>query len=181
VVRGSVQRAVGGYRPELPHAGDLEMWLRIAAVSDIAYVRGVPQACYRKHASSMLRTTYGSKLVDLRQRKEAFDTFFQHHRGRVDADRLHDLANRALARDALWAAARAYDRNQVEEAGAAALEEFAIATYPGFRSLPEHSALRRRRILGPVICSRTQIFAPPAIVRRVRSWLGWQRWKRRGV
>ena len=27
VVRGRVQRAVGGYRPELPHAGDLEMWL----------------------------------------------------------------------------------------------------------------------------------------------------------
>ena len=44
VVRGSVQRAVGGYRPELPHVADFEMWLRIAAVSNIAYVRGVPQA-----------------------------------------------------------------------------------------------------------------------------------------
>ena len=181
VVRGSVQRAVGGYRPELPHSGDLEMWLRIAAVADIAYVRGVPQAYYRKHASSMLRTTYGNKLADLRQRKVAFDTFFQHHRGRVDAGRLHDLANRALAREALWAAARAYDRNRVEEAAAAELEEFAITTYPGGQSLPEHSALRRRQILGPVICNRTQIFAPPAILRRVRSWLGWQRWKRRGV
>ena len=48
-MRGSVQRAVGGYSPELPHAGDLEMWLRIAAVSDIAYVRRVPQAFYRVH------------------------------------------------------------------------------------------------------------------------------------
>jgi glycosyltransferase involved in cell wall biosynthesis len=32
VVRTSVQKRVGGYRPELPHAGDLEMWLRFAAV-----------------------------------------------------------------------------------------------------------------------------------------------------
>src|SRR3712207_4053622 len=28
VVRTSVQQQVGGYRPDLPHAGDLEMWMR---------------------------------------------------------------------------------------------------------------------------------------------------------
>ena len=37
-VRSSIQRAVGGYTPSLPHTGDLEMWLRIAAVADVARV-----------------------------------------------------------------------------------------------------------------------------------------------
>ena len=181
VVRGSVQRAVGGYRPELPHAGDLEMWLRIAAVSDVAYVRRIPQACYRKHAASMLRTNYRSRLADLLQRKGAFDCFFEHHEHLADAGRLRDLANRALAREALWAAARAYDRNRLEEAAAAELETFALETYAQAYSLPEYAALLRRRYFGPVVCSRTQMFAASALVRRLQSWLWWQRWKRRGT
>lgn len=182
VVRGSVQRAVGGYRHELPHTGDLEMWLRIAAVSDIAYVRGVPQACYRVHPASMLRTTYRRSLVDLEQRKAAFDIFFQHHHNAVaGAYRLRDLAGRALAREALWEACRAYDRNQVEEAGADELVAFAMTTYPAAMSLPEYAALRRRRRLGPIICNRTQVFAAPALVRRIRRRLRHERWKRQGV
>src|SRR5579859_616603 len=102
VVRGSVQRAVGGYRPELPHAGDLEMWLRIAAVSDIAYIQHVPQAFYRVHSSSMMRTVYRGNVIDLCQRKAVFDSFFERHRSVVsNADRLHEEANRSLAREAL--------------------------------------------------------------------------------
>ena len=58
VVRGKVQRKVGGYRAELPHTGDLEMWLRLAAVGAIAHVRQVPQAFYRVHQASMLRTKF---------------------------------------------------------------------------------------------------------------------------
>ena len=76
VVRSTVQRRVGGYRPDLPHVGDLEMWLRIAAVSDIVYVRGIAQAYYRRHPNSMLRTQYNTALADLRQRKAAYDSFF---------------------------------------------------------------------------------------------------------
>ena len=97
--------------------GDLEMWLRIAAVSNIAYVRGVPQAFYRVHQASMFRTTYKGYLVDLKQRKCAFDMFFAEHLYTItDADRLNDLSNRALAREALWSAYRAYDRDEVKEA-----------------------------------------------------------------
>jgi len=182
VVRGDIQRTVGGYRPELPHAGDLEMWLRIAAVSNIAYVRGVPQAYYRVHATSMLRTNYGNKLVDLQQRKAAFDAFFQRHQHIVEGiDRLNDLANRALAREALWEACRAYDRNQVEETGADELVRFAMVAYPAAASLPEYGGLRRRQYLGPILCKRTQLFALPAIGRRIYGMLRYERWKRQGV
>ncbi|MGA7795777.1 MAG: glycosyltransferase family A protein [Candidatus Acidiferrales bacterium] len=182
VVRGIVQRAVGGYRPELPHAGDLEMWLRIAAVSDIAYVRHVPQAYYRVHPHSMMRTVYKGSFLDLRQRKEAFDAFFRHHRHIVtETDRLYESANRALAREALWDACRAYDRNQVEASSAEQLIEFARSTYAGVSRLPEYSALLRRQTLGPILCNRTQVFAVPALVRKIRRWALKERWKRQGV
>jgi glycosyltransferase involved in cell wall biosynthesis len=75
VVRGSIQRAVGGYNPACHHASDLNMWLRIATIADIAYVRGVPQAVYRVHSDSMLRSQT-STMVDLRERRVAFDSFF---------------------------------------------------------------------------------------------------------
>jgi glycosyltransferase involved in cell wall biosynthesis len=181
VVRGRVQRAVGGYRPELPHSGDLEMWLRIAAVSCIAYVRRVPQAFYRVHPVSMLQTKYKSSFVDLQHRKAAFDFFFQYQAALTNGDRLYNLAKRALAREALWDACRAYDRDEVKEARANELVEFAMMTYSGATSLPEYGALRRRQSLGPVFCNRTQVFAAAALVRRGRRWLARQRWKRRGI
>jgi glycosyltransferase involved in cell wall biosynthesis len=182
VVRGSVQRAVGGYRPELPHAGDLEMWMRIAAISDIAYVRKVPQAFYRVHPKSMIHTVYRGSFFDLCQRKAVFDAFAQHHRGIVkDADRLHELAKRSLAREALWDACRAYDHNQVEASHADDLVEFALVTYSGATSLPEYAALRRRRRLGPIACNRTQLFAASALVRKIRWWTLKRRWKHQGV
>ncbi len=55
------------------------MWLRIAAVSDIAYVKGATQALYRIHSDSMLRSMLGGEggqLVDLVERRTAFEHFF---------------------------------------------------------------------------------------------------------
>ena len=182
VVRGSIQRSVGGYREDLPHAGDFEMWLRIAAVSDIAYVRGVPQAFYRVHPKSMLRSVYGGGFFDLQQRKDSFDALFQNYRHLLpEADRLRELANRTLAREALWDACRAYDRNEVEESNAGDLLQFAQAIYPAACSLPEYAGLGRRQRLGPVLCKRTQLFAAPAVVRKIRKWVLKRRWKRQGV
>jgi hypothetical protein len=157
------------------------MWLRIAAVSNIAYVRRIPQAFYRVHAASMLRTKYRSTLSDLQQRKAAFESFFHSQRTVEGARRLQALANRALAREALWRACRAYDRNQVKEAGATELVRFAIDTDAAARSLAEYFALCRRRRLGPLLCNRTQVFAIPALLRRTRIWFMRERWKRQGI
>jgi hypothetical protein len=181
VVRGCVQRAVGGYRPELPHAGDLEMWLRIAAISNIGYVRRIPQAFYRVHPASMMRSVYQCPFTDLLQRKAAFDSFFEHAPSLANAPCLRELANRALAREALWRACRAYDRNRVEETRVDELVQFAMMTYTEAASLPEFGALRRRSWLGPIVCNRTQVFAPVAAIRRVRKWASRQRWKLRGI
>jgi glycosyltransferase involved in cell wall biosynthesis len=181
VVRGDIQRAIGGYRPELPHTADLEMWLRFAAVSSIGYVRRVPQAFYRVHSASMFRTQYRTSLADLCQRKAAFDSFFHSHPYITNAERLQDLANRALAREALWEACRAYDRNEVKAAHAGELIEFAKTTCVRASALPEYRALGRRQWFSPVVCHRTQLFAAPALVRRVGRWWSAQKWKRRGI
>lgn len=182
VVRGTIQRAVGGYRPELPHAGDLEMWLRVAAVSDVAYLRGVPQAFYRVHSASMQRTKYQSSLVDFVQRKAAFDSFFARRHDTVGhSGSLHDMANRALAREALWDVCRAYDHNRVDRSRVDELVEFATAAYPNVASLPEYAALRRRCALGPVVCNRSQLFVMAAAVRWGGRWLRKQRARYRGI
>ena len=56
--------AIGGYDPALPHSGDLEMWLRAAAVADVGRVNGADQGYYRMHAASMQRTVFASPLAD---------------------------------------------------------------------------------------------------------------------
>ncbi|WP_307868452.1 glycosyltransferase [Umezawaea beigongshangensis] len=181
VVRTSVQQRVGGYRPDLPHAGDLEMWLRFAAVSDVAHVRGRPAAYYRVHENSMLRTRFNTALVDLEQRRDVFARFFADHPGLPDAALMHTAAKRALAKEALWRVCRAYDRDDLAEHPHEEMTEFALSTYSGARRLPEHAALERRKRLGAEFCHRTQIFAGSQVVKRAENWLWWQSWKLRGV
>ena len=102
VVRTSVQRAVGGYDKRCRHTSDVNMWLRVAAAADVAYVRGTPQAIYRIHSESMQRNHVGP-LVDLHERKAAYDAFFDTSGSILDErDRLQTNAMRALAREALW-------------------------------------------------------------------------------
>jgi glycosyltransferase involved in cell wall biosynthesis len=54
ISRTAMQKKVGGYREELPHAGDYEMWLRLAAHGLVGYVPRF-QAAIRRHASNMSR------------------------------------------------------------------------------------------------------------------------------
>ena len=50
VVRTELQKRLGGYRRELPHAGDMEMWLRFAAHASVGFVssfQGITAAILR--------------------------------------------------------------------------------------------------------------------------------------
>lgn len=182
VVRTAIQHKVGGYRPELPHAGDLEMWLRIASVSDIAYVKGTPQACYRVHATSMMTAKYNTPLIDLYQRRDVYRSVVEHQHEQLERpDELLEIASRKLAREALNRACAGYDRNEVEHFRVEELVEFAMTTYRNASSLPEYRALGRRRFLGPLVCNRTQMFAFPRAFRRIERMIWRYRWRQRGV
>jgi glycosyltransferase involved in cell wall biosynthesis len=102
VMRRSVLRDVGGFRAELPHAGDLDMWLRFAAISDIGRVNGPDQAFRRVHASSMMQTGYGTVLADLRGRQDAFESFFAKDAGALcDRAELVALSRQVTAVEAI--------------------------------------------------------------------------------
>lgn len=80
IVRTRLQQAVGGYNPALPHSGDVEMWLRLAAHGDVGYV-SVPQAVYRRHAANMSLAYYAEGGVrDFQQRAAALNCFFSAYR-----------------------------------------------------------------------------------------------------
>lgn len=155
VVRRSVQNFVGGYDPGCRHAHDLNMWLRIAAVSDIAHVRE-PQAIYRVHATSMSHSLDGP-LVDIRERRLAFESFFATGAAELaEREELRLLAARELARQALWRASRTIDRGQ-EGPLTEELIEFALETYPDSHDLREWRGLALRRRIGS---GRSLLFAP---------------------
>ena len=184
VVRTEVQRAVGGYDARCHHTSDLNMWLRIAAVSSIAYVRGVPQAIYRIHPGSMLRSDAGP-MVDLRERRAAFDCFFAGTGAALPrAAELHAGASRALARQALWRASRAYDRGLVRGPDALPVEEliaFALDVDPGARRLREWRGLQLRRRLGAGRSGWFPLFAATGVAHRLHGHARRLRWQTRGV
>ena len=139
VVRTSVQQAIGGYRPELPHTGDAEMWMRFAVHSDVAYVKGADQAFYRIHAGQM--TNDRVAYLDLVQRKAAYDMLFEEHAGRIPkAARLRRHAGRRMAKEALWRACRAYDRRRMDATPIPELVDFARGAYPRLRACPSTGA-----------------------------------------
>jgi glycosyltransferase involved in cell wall biosynthesis len=181
VVRTSLLRRIGAYRDELPMTGDLELWLRCAAHADVGYLRGTDQAYYRRHANSMFRARLADPLIDLCHRRAAFELFFTYQRlFVVDADVLEDDYRRALAREALHKASRAYDHDRVSDRTVARLVEFAESTYEAAQSLPEAAGLRLRRRLGPRVSRWMPPLAGVAAAGRVRDVVTTWRWSRTG-
>ncbi|SEM33783.1 glycosyltransferase family 2 protein [Streptacidiphilus jiangxiensis] len=182
VVRTSLQRRIGGYDPELPHAGDIEMWMRLAAHADVGYVSGADQAYYRVHGQNMSTTDFGGQLDDLRQRLVAYESALAKCGDRLpDADRLGEIVHRRLARHALRRAYRAYDRGRTDAVPVDELVDFARACTPDAEALPEFRALRLRRRIGTTAMPYLQPLVLSAVYERGREWLWWQSWKRRGL
>jgi glycosyltransferase involved in cell wall biosynthesis len=100
VARTSSQKAVGGYRSSLPHAGDMEMWLRFAGYGAVARIHAV-QAIYRKHGSAMSNAYFAAIYPDIRQRRLAFESFFAEYGNRLaDLRHLKSQARHTLGQQA---------------------------------------------------------------------------------
>lgn len=145
VLRGSLARRLGGYRRDLPHAGDLEMWLRAAAAADVGYVVGPDQALYRQHATNMHRTRFRADLpdgalIDLEQRWAAFRIALGEAGPRIEPrEPLERLVRQTLADEALDRAAGARGRG-VDPDTVQALTDFAAGL------APEHPTRVRHRL-----------------------------------
>jgi glycosyltransferase involved in cell wall biosynthesis len=113
VARTSSQKAIGGYRPSLPHAGDMEMWLRFAGHGAVARIHAV-QAIYRKHTSAMSNDYFSAIYPDVRQRRLAFESFFAEYGSSLTNSReLQSQASRALAQQAVRSGVALLRRGQL--------------------------------------------------------------------
>jgi GT2 family glycosyltransferase len=186
VMRMSVLRSIGGYLPDLPHAGDFEMWLRTAAVSDIGYLMGVDQGYYRHHGVNMHKKDYKSgtphgQFIDLNERWQSFEAVFDGVGCDLqDSPRLLRLARRTMARQALEHVNYAYARG-FRDFPAAQFEQLAWEIDNDVAETRTGRALARRKRLGMISLPLHPLWAPSAIALRVGLRLRGWRHRRIGV
>jgi len=142
VVRTSAQKAVGGYRPELPHTSDMEMWLRLAMQGAVAYT-DVAQGIRRVHGANMSTTRFGRRSLDYIERETALKSFFANEGRSIDGhDALLYQARRQLSQGAYWSALRRLRYGEI--ACASELLAFCYRLQPGNVLLPPIGHLLRR-------------------------------------
>ena len=182
VIRASTMKQIGPLSVRLKFAMDMEMWLRTAAVSDVGRVDGPDQALHRDHPTSLSETVGSGKILDLRERREAFATLFDGPGAQLPfAETLHDAAKRALAAEALEEACRAYDRGRTRLTDVVSFIEFALDTCADTKNLRAWRALERRRRIGPAASPFMPLFIPRIVWRGLRYRLHYYRWARAGI
>jgi glycosyltransferase involved in cell wall biosynthesis len=159
VMRTSAVRDVGDYRPDLPHSGDLELWLRTASRWNVGRINGPVQAYYRVHDANMHLTTFAGLVNDIRHRHNAFKSL---QAGLIpDPDRHIALAGAALATQALVGALHLLDQGTerhivqplIDVAGAIcpAMSDGQLATKVRHRSARRRpAALARYRLVDSI-------------------------------
>jgi hypothetical protein len=145
VMRTSVQRQIGEYRAELPHTGDMEMWLRAAAVADVGRVEGADQAFYRDHSASLSHALCATVADDLWARHDAFASALAAPSAVTGAEDLYQQARRGLAAAALWLASEGHPTRDLAPGEADELEVFALEMFPGAKETPLWLGLELRR------------------------------------
>lgn len=181
VVRTSVQHAVGGYDAALPHTADLDMWLRIAAVADVARVNGSDQAYRRMHAESMMQTAYAREIEDLRGRRDAYEAFFAGAgAGLATAQRDTAVVRRRLAAEALDHACTILRGAPPDAEQSAEYVAFAVETLGDdvtrLRQWHEH-----RMLSGQASARRDVALRWAAVRRDLEGRYRWRRWRWIGV
>jgi Glycosyl transferase family 2 len=157
VVRTELQKRLGGYRHELPHAGDMEMWLRFAAHAPVGFISAC-QGVYRQHGANMTTTYYvisdgrliytkNGRLADLQQRKSALDCFSAYCNNVVPrSEHLCRRLYRQLSELAMGRASAAFNDGQMEECRE--LSDFALAVCPKIKSSSAWIKLTCKRWMG---------------------------------
>ena len=116
LVRTALQKRIGGYRKDLPHSGDMEMWLRFAIGGSIGILGGV-QAFYRVHGANMSAQYYQVAIRDRREQLLACQQARDLAQGNIPgfADWVQAMSVRFGA-ECFWAGSHAFDRGETEMA-----------------------------------------------------------------
>lgn len=147
VVRTVLQKQLGGYRKELPHAGDMEVWLRLSTCASVGFIES-PQAVYRRHAGNMsLSYTAQCYLPDVEQRKAALDCFLETCSHVIPKSaRLRRTLFYLLAIDAVGFASTAFNDGELEITEQ--LSKFALQTSPKIKTSWAWAKLACKRRIG---------------------------------
>ena len=147
VVRTALQQQLGGYRADLPHAGDMEMWMRFALHGPIGVLRD-EQGYYRWHGGNMSAGYYAQLLADQRERVQAFRVLESKLRSAIPGfDGWFTSMCDRVARQALVFAANALDAGDVERVHECMA--FAADVHPPARQSNAWRKLQVKLFLGP--------------------------------
>lgn len=147
VVRTKLQKRLGGYRLELPHSGDMEMWLRLASHAPVGFINE-DQGVYRRHEANMsLAYSTGHMLADLKERHKAITAFLTHAGGDLAADpAVRTALSEDLARQAIGRASAAFNAGDLDAVDA--ISGFAQDIHPGVRRSWPWAKLKCKRMIG---------------------------------
>jgi glycosyltransferase involved in cell wall biosynthesis len=166
VVRTGLQKLLGGYREELTHAGDMEMWLRFAAHASVGFIFA-HQGVYRRHDASMSAAYYlrsdgrhiyknnrpvdiynkNGRWADLQEKKLAFDCFSEYCKDVMpQSEDLCRRLYRGLSASAVSGASIAFNDGEMEESRQ--LSDFALAVCPEIKRSSAWVKLNCKRWMG---------------------------------
>lgn len=180
LMRKSVVDVVGGQR-DLAHTHDMEMWLRMSTISDVAYVVGVDQAWHREHPGS-LSTFAEEPIVILNEVRSAFDELFSGVGGSIDNGAvLHESSRQAIAAEALDQVSRQCDhgasaddvRSLLDFAGSCTIGMTSTGAWQEAARRLERASRTPRTVA--VLCGLL-----PRLRRRLRTRARYKRWSRSG-
>ena len=166
--RAAVLEKVGGYEPRCPYTSDLNMWLRVAAVSDVGFLPGPSQALFRRHESNE-GTAYPHAVSGRAHAAVGGIRGVLRDVGRRFATGdLERLARHRLGSDARYAATRAFIRDGDEAPGGEVdrLLELAHEIEPA-DPLGDRLGWTIRRKLGPRHSRHFPGFMPRPVRQRI--------------
>jgi glycosyltransferase involved in cell wall biosynthesis len=103
VVRTSIQKRAGYFRPELYYTDDLEMLMRLASLGPVAEIDAV-QGIRRRHGENISSAYRGNWKHELETVLAAFESFFVHEGMSITwAPQLQRRMRRNIAHRAYWA------------------------------------------------------------------------------
>ena len=179
LMRKSVVDMVGGQQP-LAHTHDMEMWLRISAFSDVAFIHGVDQAWHREHEKSL--SSHVDPFRDLTERRDAFRALFSGIAKELpQSEELLRCSLQAIATHALEEAVRAYSKGAAGHEQFERYKEIARTAVEDVEALPEWLALQEWTAVKPWQVAHHPVFFLQRARRKIRRTIAWRRWHRSGV
>ena len=146
IARTSAQHRVGGYRDDLPHTGDMEMWMRLALIGSVAYVDSF-QAYYRRHSNNMSNSFHYCGIADLSQKHQAIEaTLAVAPYEPMEILRLRSIAQASLAREAQTGADMAFEQGDM--VACRECQYFASRLYPAIANDVEWRRMEWKRLIG---------------------------------